>query len=137
MPTRISPLDPQVFRQPVDGILGAIGDTPLVALRRLLARDDIHVWGKLEMANPGGSAKDRSAAAMLDQALAQGVVGSETTVIESSSGNLGIGLAQVCRYHGLRLIVVVDVANERQERPDDAGAWSRRTCREPSRSRER
>jgi cysteine synthase A len=96
-------------RPPVEGILGAIGDTPLVALRRLLGRDDLLVWGKLEMANPGGSAKDRSATAMIDQALTLGLVGPESTVIESSSGNLGVGLAQACRYLGLRLIVVVDV----------------------------
>ena len=95
-------------RAPVEGILGAIGDTPLVALRRLLLRPDVHVWAKLEASNPGGSAKDRPAARMLEDALERGLVDLGTTVIESSSGNMGIGLAQACRYHGMRLIVVVD-----------------------------
>ena len=49
------------LRAPSDGILAAIGDTPLVRLRRLLLRPDIAVWAKLESANPGGSAKDRPA----------------------------------------------------------------------------
>jgi 2,3-diaminopropionate biosynthesis protein SbnA len=95
-------------RAPVDGILGAIGDTPLVALRRFLLRPDVHVWAKLEASNPGGSAKDRPAARMLGDALERGLIDLGTTVIESSSGNMGIGLAQACRYHGIGLIVVVD-----------------------------
>jgi N-(2-amino-2-carboxyethyl)-L-glutamate synthase len=93
---------------PVVGVLGAIGDTPLIELRRLLARPDIAVWAKLEASNPGGSMKDRPAAAMLQDAIDRGLVTQETTVIESSSGNLGVGLAQACRYHGIRFICVVD-----------------------------
>ena len=104
----ISVDSPQRARAPVDGILASIGDTPLVALNRLLDRRDIRVWGKLEAANPGGSAKDRPAARMVLDALKDGSIDPGTTVIESSSGNMGVGLAQVCRYHGLRLICVVD-----------------------------
>jgi 2,3-diaminopropionate biosynthesis protein SbnA len=95
-------------RAPVEGVLGAIGDTPLVALRRLLLRPDIDVWAKLEAANPGGSAKDRPAARMIQDALDSGLIDLATTVVESTSGNTGIGLAQACRYHGIRLICVVD-----------------------------
>jgi len=95
-------------REPVLGVLGAIGDTPLVGLRRYLLRPDVEVWAKLEATNPGGSAKDRPAARMLEDALERGLVTAETTVIESSSGNMGIGLAQACRYHGIRLICVAD-----------------------------
>lgn len=95
-------------RPPVDGVLGAIGDTPLVALHRYLDDPDIRVWAKLEAGNPGGSAKDRPAARMLVDALAQGLIAPGTTVIESSSGNMGVGLAQACRYHGMRFICVVD-----------------------------
>jgi N-(2-amino-2-carboxyethyl)-L-glutamate synthase len=96
-------------REPVLGVLGAIGDTPLVGLRRYLLRPDIDVWAKLEAANPGGSAKDRPAARMLEDALERGLIDGATTVIESTSGNMGVGLAQACRYHGIRLICVVDV----------------------------
>src|SRR6476619_1115269 len=95
-------------REPAEGILAAIGGTPLVALRRLLLRPDVSVWAKLEASNPGGSAKDRPAARMLGDALDRGLIDIGTTIVESSSGNMGIGLAQVCRYHGMRLIVVVD-----------------------------
>jgi cysteine synthase A len=95
-------------RQPAEGILAAIGDTPLVALRRLLLRPDVSVWAKLEASNPGGSAKDRPATRMIRDALDRGLIDIGTTIVESSSGNMGIGLAQACRYHGMRLIVVVD-----------------------------
>ena len=104
----LTPDDVRRPRTPLDGVLDAIGDTPLVALRRLLSRRDVAVWAKLEASNPGGSAKDRPAARILSDALRQGRIDRGTTVIESSSGNMGVGLAQACRYHGLRLICVVD-----------------------------
>lgn len=96
------------MREPVDGVLGAIGDTPLVTLRRYLDDPDIEVWAKLEASNPGGSMKDRPAARMVADALRDGLVAPGGTIIESSSGNMGVGLAQACRYHGIALICVVD-----------------------------
>ncbi len=95
-------------RSPVDGVLEAIGDTPLVALHRYLDDPEIRVWAKLEAANPGGSVKDRPAARMIADALDEGMIGPGSTIIESSSGNMGVGLAQACRYHGMELICVVD-----------------------------
>lgn len=91
-----------------DGILEAIGSTPVVRLRRYLDAPDVTLFAKIESANPGGSAKDRPARQMIESAIARGDVSHRTTVIESSSGNMGIGLAQACRYHGLRFICVVD-----------------------------
>jgi cysteine synthase A len=91
-----------------DGIVDAIGATPLVRMRRLLPDGGIELWGKLEARNPGGSAKDRPAALMIQEALRDGRIDDATTVIESSSGNMAIGLAQVCRFYGLKLICVVD-----------------------------
>jgi N-(2-amino-2-carboxyethyl)-L-glutamate synthase len=99
---------PGPARPPFDGILEAIGGTPLIRLRRLVARPDLDVWAKLESSNPAGSSKDRSASAMIADALAQGLLRPGGTVIESSSGNLGVGLAQACRYHGLSFSCVVD-----------------------------
>ena len=93
---------------PVPNILAAIGDTHLVEMQRYLERRDIRVWAKLEALNPGGSAKARPAARMIGDAIADGRIGPDTTIIESTSGNLGVGLAQVCRFHGLDLICVVD-----------------------------
>lgn len=90
------------------GILAAIGHTRLVKLERLLPGAPFTLFAKLECLNPGGSMKDRAALHMLQLALDEGRIGPRTVVIESSSGNMGIGLAQVCRYHGLRFICVVD-----------------------------
>ncbi|HEX4467291.1 MAG TPA: 2,3-diaminopropionate biosynthesis protein SbnA [Solirubrobacteraceae bacterium] len=100
---------PAGSRQPVNGVLGAIGDTPLVRLERYLDDTSIALWAKLEAFNPGGSAKDRTATRMLQDAIEDGLLSPGATVIESSSGNLGVGLAQACRYFGLRLICVVDL----------------------------
>jgi len=91
-----------------EGVLGAIGSTPLVRLRKILPGISFELYGKLEMLNPGGSIKDRPAWAMIEQALGTGRIGPGSVVIESSSGNMAIGLAQACRYHGMRLICVVD-----------------------------
>jgi len=97
-----------------DGVLAAIGRTPLVRLRRIFAGADFGFYAKLEALNPGGSIKDRPALSVLESALRSGLVGPHTVVVESSSGNMGIGLAQVCRYYGLRFICVVDVKTAAQ-----------------------
>jgi len=96
------------------GILSTIGNTPLVALKRLLPSADFQLFAKLEALNPGGSIKDRPALLILEEALRSGAIGPETVVVESSSGNMGIGLAQACRYYGLRFICVVDPKSSRQ-----------------------
>jgi len=64
--------------------------------------------------NPGGSIKDLPAVAILEEGIRLGAVGRETVIIESSSGNMGIGLAQACRYYGLRFICVVDAKTAAQ-----------------------
>lgn len=98
-----------------DGILGTVGDTPLVRLTRLFPDSCVEVFAKLERFNPGGSVKDRSALSMLHDKIRTGeLVPGLSVVIESSSGNLGVGLAQICRYFGLRFICVVDAKTNRQ-----------------------
>lgn len=85
------------------------GRTPLMELRniedenRLCAR----VLAKLEMFNPAGSAKDRVAKAMLDDAEAKGLLASGGTIIEPTSGNTGIGLAAIGASRGYRVIIVM------------------------------
>ncbi|HEX4966056.1 MAG TPA: 2,3-diaminopropionate biosynthesis protein SbnA [Thermoanaerobaculia bacterium] len=91
-----------------DNILSVIGKTPLVHLHRFLPEVSFQLLAKLESLNPGGSIKDRPALAILENALSSGEIGPGSVVIESSSGNMGIGLAQACRYFGLRFICVVD-----------------------------
>lgn len=92
-----------------EGVLATIGATPLVELTRIEQRSPFRIYAKLEAANPGGSVKDRSALTMLLAKIHDGtLVPGRSVVVESSSGNLGIGLAQVCRYFGIRFICVVD-----------------------------
>jgi 2,3-diaminopropionate biosynthesis protein SbnA len=89
-------------------VLAAIGHTPMVRLKRILPEAHFHLHAKLEMLNPGGSIKDRAAFHMVMDAQRRGKFGPGATIVESSSGNLGIGLAQICSYLGLRFICVVD-----------------------------
>jgi N-(2-amino-2-carboxyethyl)-L-glutamate synthase len=91
-----------------ESILSVVGNTPLVELRQLFAGEDFRVFAKLESFNPGGSIKDRTALAIMENALESGRAQQWSVVVESSSGNMGIGLAQFCRYHGMRFICVVD-----------------------------
>lgn len=92
----------------VNGILGTIGNTPMVSLDKLFGSVPFRLMAKLESANPGGSIKDRSALRIIEDAMAQGLIDRDTLVIEASSGNMGIGLAQICRYYQLHFICVVD-----------------------------
>ncbi|HEX6355326.1 2,3-diaminopropionate biosynthesis protein SbnA [Actinophytocola sp.] len=91
------------------GILATIGATPLVELERISVELDLRVHAKVEKFNPGGSIKDRTAISMLLDKLYTGELDpARSVVVESSSGNLAIGLAQLCRYFGLRFRCVVD-----------------------------
>lgn len=91
-----------------DGVLEAVGGTPLIRLRRYLMGAPFQIFAKMEALNPAGSLKDRPAKEILEHALSTGALSPGAMVIESSSGNMGIGLAQACRYHGLRFLCVVD-----------------------------
>jgi 2,3-diaminopropionate biosynthesis protein SbnA len=89
-------------------IIGCIGHTPLVYLRRLFPQKGLDVIAKLEFLNPGGSVKDRTARFIVEQGLKDGKIHSETHLIESTSGNFGIALAMVSRVYGLSFTCVVD-----------------------------
>lgn len=101
-----------VAKKPIAGIaddvLDLVGQTPMVRLKRYLDVADVNLIAKVEALNPGGSAKDRPARYMIESALADGRLSVGDTVVESSSGNMGIGLAQACAVHGLKFICVVD-----------------------------
>lgn len=96
------------------GMLGLVGHTPLAPLAQVLDYPRVKLFGKLEMFNPGGSIKDRVALSILRDALERGTIDQSTTVIESSSGNLGIGLAQTCLVLGLRFVCVIDSRTTQQ-----------------------
>lgn len=95
-----------------------IGKTPLVELKCLEEKLGLkaRLLAKLECFNPAGSAKDRVAVAMLDDAEEKGLIGPGSTVIESTSGNTGIGLACVGASRGYRVIIVMpdSMSRERQ-----------------------
>lgn len=97
-----------------EGILSVVGNTPLVALTRIFKDLPFRLYAKLEGFNPGGSTKDRPALNIIEGGLATGDIGSDTIIIESSSGNMGIGLAQACAYYGLHFICVVDPKTTQQ-----------------------
>lgn len=88
-------------------LTAAIGHTPVVRLRRVVGPDQAEVWVKLEGLNPGGSIKDRTALGMVLDAEARGVLRPGGTIVEPTSGNTGVGLAQVASARGYRLILTL------------------------------
>ncbi len=86
-----------------------IGHTPLLELSHIESENslDAKIIAKLEYFNPAGSVKDRIAKAMLDEAEAKGILTKDSTIIEPTSGNTGIGLASVAAARGYRLIIVM------------------------------
>jgi cysteine synthase len=85
-----------VITNPRMSITATVGNTPMVALTRLLEDSGVEVFAKLEAMNPGGSVKDRIGVAMIDAAEKAGKIKPETLIIEPTSGNTGIGLAFTC-----------------------------------------
>lgn len=96
-----------------------IGGTPLLALERLYKSEKLkaRVLAKLERQNPGGSAKDRIALAMIQDAESRGILKPGGTIIEPTSGNTGIGLAMVAAVRGYQTIIVMpdSMSVERQK----------------------
>lgn len=90
----------------INNILEAIGNTPHIKINKLFP-SDVNVWIKLEKQNPGGSLKDRIALAMIEDAEAKGLINKNTTIIEPTSGNTGVGLAMACAVKGYKLILVM------------------------------
>ncbi len=105
---------PQYIPSIDGGILTTIGNTPLIKLERVLKNTHFQLFAKMEMFNPGGSIKDRTAFNIIKNACEKNYIRPETTIIESSSGNLGLGLAQVCAFLGLKFICVVDPKTTKQ-----------------------
>jgi cysteine synthase len=98
-------------------IVEAIGNTPLVELKRLSPKPGVRIWAKLESMNPTGSVKDRVAKALIEDAEAKGAIGPNTTILEPTSGNTGIALAMIAKRKGYKLKVVMpdNVTQERTQ----------------------
>ena len=91
----------------LDNILETVGNTPMVRLNRVVPEGAATVYAKLESFNPMSSLKDRIAKAMIEAAERKGKVTKDTTIIEPTSGNTGIGLAMVCAVKGYKLILTM------------------------------
>ena len=92
-----------------ENIAAAVGNTPLVALGNYCESNGItaRILAKLESRNPGGSAKDRIARAMLDDAEERGLLAPGGTVVEPTSGNTGLGLALLGAARGYRVVLTM------------------------------
>jgi cysteine synthase A len=99
---------PATFRGRIyDDITQTIGNTPLIRLRRVVGDAKATVVGKMESFNPLWSVKDRIGVAMIDAAEREGKINKDTTIIEPTSGNTGIGLAFTCAARGYKLVVTM------------------------------
>ena len=112
---------PQLRNRPCGGryedIVAAIGNTPLVELKRFSPKPGVRIWAKLESANPTGSVKDRVARALIEDAEEKGLIRPGQTILEPTSGNTGISLAMICSRKGYPLKVVMpdNVTQERTQ----------------------
>jgi cysteine synthase A len=92
-----------------ESILDIIGKTPLIKLNRLEKELGLnaHIYAKLEFLNPGGSVKDRAAYNMIAEAEREGKINKDSTIIEGTSGNTGIGLAMVAAAKGYKIKIAM------------------------------
>ena len=100
-----------------DGIVEAIGHTPLIKLERASAATGCTILGKAEFMNPGGSVKDRAGRQMILEAEARGELKPGGLVVEATAGNTGIGLALVANARGYRTLIVIP-ETQSQEKKD-------------------
>jgi cysteine synthase len=96
-------------------VIGAIGHTPIVELKKLAPKEGVRLFAKLEFYNPTGSVKDRVARSMIERAEEEGAIAPGQTILEPTSGNTGISLGLICRLKGYPLTVVMpeNVTEER------------------------
>ena len=100
-----------------NNVLEAVGRTPLIRLNRMVEPDSADILVKFEALNVGGSIKTRTALNMIEQAEKQGLINSDSIIVEPTSGNQGIGLALVGAVKGYRTIIIMpdSVSEERRK----------------------
>jgi cysteine synthase A len=98
-------------------VIEAIGNTPLIKLRRASEETGCAIFGKAEFMNPGGSVKDRAALAIVDDAIKRGALKPGGLIVEGTAGNTGIGLALVANALGFRTVIVIP-DTQSQEKKD-------------------
>ncbi len=97
--------------------LDAVGNTPLIKLRKASELTGCNILGKAEFMNPGGSVKDRAAKAIVLDAEARGLLRPGGVIVEGTAGNTGIGLALVANSLGYRTVIVIP-DTQSQEKKD-------------------
>src|SRR4051812_37434065 len=111
MPTAAQQLVPQLMlahaRPAVESVADLVGNTPLVRLRLLEVNPHVEIWGKCEFCNPGGSVKDRAARQMILDALADGRLTRDKTLIDSTSGNTGVAYSMLGAALGIKVALVM------------------------------
>src|SRR5262245_50018517 len=100
-----------------DGIVEAIGNTPLIKLKRVSAATGCTILGKAEFMNPGQSVKDRAALFIIEDAVRRGLLRRGGVIVEGTAGNTGIGLALVANALGYRTVIVIP-DTQSQEKKD-------------------
>src|SRR5687768_7580142 len=100
----------------MQNVLGGIGNTPLVELRKVVPPGAARVVAKLEWANPTGSMKDRMARAAIERAASSGRLAAGGTVVEYTAGTTGISLAFVCAAKGYPIEIVFSDAFSEEKR---------------------
>ena len=100
-----------------DGVIEAIGNTPLIKLQRASAETGCAILGKAEFMNPGQSVKDRAALAIIRDAEAKGQLKPGGVIVEGTAGNTGIGIALVGNALGYRSVIVIP-ETQSQEKKD-------------------
>src|SRR6201746_11194 len=98
-------------------VIAAIGNTPLIRLRRASAATGCEIYGKAEFLNPGGSVKDRAALAIIEDAEKRGQLRPGGVIVEGTAGNTGIGIALVANARGYRSVIVMP-ETQSQEKKD-------------------
>jgi len=107
--------DPALAPPFASGVLGAIGNTPLIRLRRLSEATGCNILGKAEFMNPGGSVKDRAGLAIIRAAEADGSLKPGGTIVEGTAGNTGIGITLVGNALGYKSVIVMPETQSREK----------------------
>jgi cysteine synthase len=102
---------------PLPDVIAAIGNTPLIKLRRASEETGCTILGKAEFANPGGSIKDRTAKFIIEDAERKGLLKPGGVIVEGTAGNTGIGLSLVGNAKGYRSVIVIP-ETQSQEKKD-------------------
>src|SRR6202140_3229286 len=100
-----------------NGVIEAIGNTPLIKLERVSAATGCTILGKAEFMNPGQSVKDRAALFIIEDAVKKGELRPGGVIVEGTAGNTGIGLALVGNAMGFRSVIVIP-ETQSQEKKD-------------------